>query len=107
MAHCADVLYHAFRCGIVHEAHVAPYGMVNGGDRVVEFQPSGYTEYAATGADCPSVIIDPWLFLDQVKAALADYVANLKDRDAKFNQRRDRFKHKFTESFGVNITGAV
>jgi len=101
------VLYHAFRCGIVHEAHVAPYGLVNGGVRVVEFRPSGYTHYAATGADCPAVVINPWLLHDQVKAALAGYVANLKDHDAKFNELRDKFKHKFTESFGVDIQGAA
>ncbi|OGT71677.1 MAG: hypothetical protein A3I78_05750 [Gammaproteobacteria bacterium RIFCSPLOWO2_02_FULL_56_15] len=107
MVDFADVLYHAFRCGIVHEAHVAPYGMVHGGFPVVEFQPSGYTKYAATGLDCPAVLVNPWLLLDQVKAALVRYVANLKDRDVKFDELRDRFKHKFTESFGVDIKGAV
>ena len=107
MVDFADVLYHAFRCGIVHEAHVAPYGMVRGGATVVEFQPAGYTKYAASGADCPTVLLDPWLLLDQVKTALAGYVANLKNRDPKFDQLRDRFKHKFTESFGVDIKGAT
>lgn len=104
----ADVLYHAFRCGILHEAHVAAYGMVRGGN-LVEFFPNGFTWYKGANnnnTDCPTVNIDPWKLLKKVKDVLAGYIAKLKDKAAANDDLRAKFKKKFTESFGVDITNA-
>lgn len=70
----AEVLYHAFRCGIVHEAHVTPYGMIHGGAGRVFAKSSGHVTYTADGSDCPSVIVDPWALLDRIKTVTGDYV---------------------------------
>jgi hypothetical protein len=101
----ADALYAGFRCGILHEAHVAAYGMVRGGPLVQQF-PSGYTEYE-DGSSCPTVAINPWQLLARVKLVLDAYIKQLKDRDPANNDLRTRFKTKFTESFGVDIMGVV
>jgi hypothetical protein len=101
----ADALYSAFRCGILHEAHVAAYGMVRGGN-LVEQVPTGFTKYQ-DGTDCPTVIIDPWQLLAKVKGVLSEYIAQLKNRDAANDLLRQMFKTKFTESFGVDISGVA
>lgn len=103
----AEVLYHAFRCGIVHEAHVTPYGMIHGGAGVVFVEPSCHVKYTADGSDCPSVIIDPWALLERVKSMLGGYVRNLKDPDPGFETLRANFRTKFSEAFGVDISEAV
>jgi len=102
----ADALYHAFRCGILHEAHVAAYGMVRGGTNLVEQIPTGFTTYHA-GGDCPTVAIDPWKLLNKVKGVVAWYITNLKDRNQANDKLRQDFKKRFTQSFGVDITAAT
>ncbi len=72
----ADVLWVAFRCGIVHEAYISPYGMVRG-DKLVEFVPYGHTTYTDTGADCPLVFMSPWLLLKDVISATDKYLGQL------------------------------
>jgi hypothetical protein len=102
----ADALYHAFRCGILHEAHVAAYGMVRGGPNVVDQISTGFTSYAA-GGDCPTVVIDPWKLLVEVKKAVAWYITSLKDPNPANNALRQSFKQRFTDRFGVDITTAT
>ena len=107
MEDLADVLWHAFRCGIVHEAHVPPYGGLHGGDQVTSLHASGFTKYARDNADCPTVLVNPWLLLDQVKAELEAYVGELKTPAPRFDELRACFRSKFSDSFGVDITDAA
>jgi hypothetical protein len=102
----ADALYHAFRCGILHEAHVAAYGLVRGAANIVEQIPAGFTTYAA-GGDCPTVVIDPWKLLVKVKEVVAWYIASLKDPNLANDALRQSFKQRFADSFGVDITTAT
>lgn len=102
----ADALYHAFRCGILHEAHVAAYGMVRSGPNLVEQIPTGFTTYAA-GGDCPTVAVDPWKLLVKVKESVDWYITFLKDPNPANNALRQSFKQRFTDSFGVDITTAT
>jgi hypothetical protein len=101
----AEVLYFAFRCGILHDAHVTPYGMVRSGPQLIEFVPNGLTTYAG-GADCPTVMIDPWRLRDRVRAVFDAYVTRLLDPAPANNLLRLQFKSKFTESFGVDVSNA-
>lgn len=103
----ADVLYHGFRCGILHQAHVTPYGLV---DPDLTQPPirhdSGCLKYTATGADCPVVIANPIKMLSDVEAAFTSYISDLKDRDPKNDGLRDNFKSRFTNSFGIDVKSA-
>ena len=102
----ADVLYHGFRCGILHEAHITPYGVLSGQNTILSCVPAGLTRYQS-GADCPTVVIYPKLFLDALEAFLATYVSQLLNTDAAFVGLRTNFKTKFTASFGIDITNAA
>lgn len=101
----ADALYSAYRCGIVHESHVTPYGRLEGGS-LVAFQPSGFVEYADR-TPCPSVTIDPWELLERLNTVFVEYIAKLKDKSSANNVLRTNFKVKFSDCFGVDISGAT
>jgi hypothetical protein len=104
----AEVLYYGFRCGILHQAHIPPYGGVDpGADPPVRVDVSGLVKYTGSGADCPSVIINPLKLLGQLGAAFEVYLQELKDRDPKNDQLRENFKKKFSASFGIDIRGAT
>lgn len=101
----ADVLYHGFRCGIVHQAHVLPYGgVVPHREPPVDFVSSGPVEYAVSGAPCPYVVVAPITLLADVSRALDNYLDSLHDRDAGYDPLRANFKRKFSNSFGIDIT---
>jgi hypothetical protein len=102
----ADVLYHGFRCGILHEAHITPYGVLSAQDMILSCVPTGLTFYQG-GVDCPTVVIYPKLFLDALEAFLVTYVSQLLNPDAAFNDLRTHFKTKFKASFGIDITNAA
>jgi hypothetical protein len=100
----ADVLYHCFRCGIMHEAHIPPCAMMNRSKRaVVTSHLSGYYAAYSDGSKCPSVNIDPHRLLKSVKAVLSSYVAQLLDSNPRFEPRRANFRKKFKASFGIDI----
>jgi hypothetical protein len=99
----ADVLYHGFRCGILHQAHVPLYGGIDPGGVGFSECPSGLTTYSADRTDCPTVSINPLRLLDDLKAYFARYIHNLKSPDSRFDTLRANFKTKFTDSFGVAV----
>jgi hypothetical protein len=106
LANVADVLYHGFRCGILHEAHTPPYcgvAQVKSGVRVV----SGLVKYRGSGADCTTVIVDPLKLLKELDKRFESYVRELKNRQSKHNQLRENFKKKFSTSFGIDVTTAT
>lgn len=62
----AEALYYGFRCGILHEAHVTPYGAILGLNQIVQVEPAGFTTYA-DGTDCPTIIFDPHRTIDALE----------------------------------------
>jgi hypothetical protein len=98
----SEVFYHGLRCGLLHQAHAMPYcGVVPGGP-AIEVHEKGETEYAA-GGDCPTVVFNPWQIFDDTVKVFETYLKNLKDPSTKYSDLRDRFKKKFTDSFGKDI----
>jgi len=97
----ADVLYHGFRCGILHQAHIPPYCGVALGVAVCEF--SEQIRYKASGVYCTSVVVDPLALREALDEAFEVYLRELKDRDLKNNPLRENFKRKFSNSFGIDI----
>lgn len=113
LTNVADVLYTGFRCGILHQAHAPLYcGIVPGNDPP-KIEATNHAKYASgatqstPGADCPVVVICPAHLFDEVMAFYKDYLRNLKDTDPKYDSLRDRFKTKFADSFGIDITNAT
>lgn len=102
-----DVLWVGFRCGILHEAHVAPYGGVRPAGQRLNQRASGYLKYAASGASCPSVIVNPWRLFKDIEKVFNRYLKRLKNRNAAHEPLRGKFRTKFSDSFGVDISGAV
>jgi hypothetical protein len=96
----ADVLWNGFRCGILHEAHVPLYGRLWGVPAVFEFNVSGSSTYADTGAACPTVDLNPGPFADEVISAFNSFIHDLKGPDV---QLRANFRKKFLVSYGIDI----
>ena len=103
----ADVLYHGFRCGILHQAHISPYGGIIPQAPAIRIEQSGAVRYKDSQAACPSVIVDPLTMLADLSVALDMYLRELKDRDANYDALRDAFRKKFSSSFGVDVYEAV
>jgi hypothetical protein len=99
----ADVLWVSFRCGILHQAHAPLYCRVDPGGPPVVGEASGRATYAATKTDCPCVTINPWILFADLETAFRQYVADLKNRDARYDPLRTGFKDKCTDSFGIDI----
>jgi hypothetical protein len=99
----ADVLYVAFRCGILHEAHVLLCGGLAGlGGKLCDVDPDICTMYR-DGSDCPSVRMDPAVIYDDLKKVIDRYLADLVDPAPAKEVRRRYFKHKFKASFGIDL----
>lgn len=102
-----EVIYYGFRCGIVHQAHAPLYCSVDPGGPRVAVLPSGPATYgpsasgALGGSPCPTVVVNPWLFFDDLEAFFQTYLAKLKARDAVL---LGHFKSKFTDSFGIDLS---
>jgi hypothetical protein len=106
----SDALYRAFRCGVLHEATVFPYGALWDGATVSGFEHVGLSEYDGTGGvvgACPTIRINSWLFCDSVRLALDDYCNRVLNPAGTYDFLRDNFKDKFRWSFGVDIAAAV
>lgn len=105
----SDALYRGFRCGILHEANIFPYGALNTG-ALTTFEPAGLSEYDGTVVPvgpCPTVRIDPWVLCDSVRVALDDYCNQVLNPAVVYNLLRDNFRAKFRWSFGVDISAAI
>ena len=103
----ADVLYHCFRCGILHEAHIAGCGGLAGlNGKMVDVDPDVCTRYR-DGSDCPTVRMDPTAIFDEVRKLFDQYLNDLVDPNPKLDPRRRKFKRKFTDCIGVNIKNSV
>jgi hypothetical protein len=99
----ADVLYSGFRCGILHEANVTPYGVIASGiPTTTEFHLEGITKYV-DNTNCPSIIINPNKLFDEVNSFHQAYIKDLKNKNAQYDDLRIKFKKKFAWSFGIDI----
>lgn len=104
LATLPEVLYTGFRCGILHEAHVALYGALSGQEEIASVVPTGLCTYSDTGGDCPTVVVFPQKLLTALNDAFSAYLAELLNPDPGFDALRSRFKDKFEDSFGVTIS---
>ena len=95
-------LWSGFRCGIVHEAHVPLYGRLWGVAGVFDFVSNGFAIYADTGADCPTVNVNPGEFAKEVVGVFKSFIRELK-RPASIVLRAN-FRKKFLVSYGIDIT---
>jgi hypothetical protein len=102
----SDAIYHGFRCGIIHEAHVKLYTGVVGQDHLTTYHPNGYTLYS-DDTDCPTVIVDPSRFVRHLKDVFENYFASLLQMDPAKDYLRTNFKRKFLWSFGIDIGNEV
>ena len=99
-----DVIYHALRCGILHEAHATPYcGLYGLGGKRFKFYKAKYTKYASNGRKCLTVIIDPNILFVDTEIAFNQIMLNLVNPAPAFDQLRITFKTKFHQAFGVAI----
>jgi hypothetical protein len=100
----SDVFWYGLRCGLLHQAHAMPYcGVVPGGPAIEEHTTVA-TKYT-TGGDCPTIVFNPWQVFDDTTLVFAAYLADLNNPDAKHNDLRKKFKKKFSDAFGIDITG--
>lgn len=99
----ADVLYTGYRCGILHEAHIALYGGIAGANgKILEIYNSGHVTYD-DGTDCPSLIIEPYKLTLAIEQFFSEYIRHLLDNTQKYALLKDKFRKKFISSFGVKI----
>lgn len=104
----ADALYHAFRCGILHEAHVEAYGLVRRDHespaRIFRTEPDLTDWSSGNNPWTPmlSVLIDPEALRLKILDVYRAYIARVKN-PAEAILRRN-FVTKFEASFGVEIT---
>lgn len=106
---CADAVYYAYRCGILHEAHPPIYCGIAGEGRAIPTQEgafsiheSGFTLYS-DGKKCPTVVVAPDKFFWLVCEQFEEYFANLLDTSPRFDLLREKFKIKFALSHGIKI----
>jgi hypothetical protein len=102
----ADAIYHGVRCGILHEAHVKLYTGLMGQGEIAKYHSSGLATYS-NGANCPVVSVDPDRLFDAIHDRFTAYTSELKKRDQRYNDLRQRFKTKFESSYGVTISISV
>lgn len=99
----ADVLYVGFRCGILHEAHVALYGGLAGlGGQFCDVDADVCTKYDDNRKVCPTVRMDPTTIFEELKRLFHSYMTDLLHPAQ--NQLRTKFKKKFKASFGIDLS---
>lgn len=108
LADVADVLYHGYRCGILHQAHISPYGLIDpGASQAVRQSPSGYVKYKSSGSDCAAVVVNPRALLEDLSGVFEGYLRDLKNPDPRHGPLRTKFKDKFSRSFGLDVRSAA
>lgn len=99
-----DVIYHALRCGILHEAHATLYcGIYGLSGRRFRYNKAKYTKYASTGLKCLTVTIDPGLLFSDTTGAFQKVLSDLRNPTSVNPQIATHFKQKFAEAFGIIV----
>lgn len=99
----ADILYHGFRCGILHEAHVPIYGVINADEELPFKLAEENLTYTQDDERCETLIVNPYLFFKMTVSFFKKYINELKNPSN--SELRSNFKKKFKNSFGISITG--
>lgn len=102
-----DVLWAGFRCGILHQAHTAPYCGVRPAGHRMSQRVSGFVKSGTSGSDVGTVIVNPWRLFKDVEKVFHGYIKRLNKRGAAHDPLRAHFKEKFTDSFGVDVLTAT
>lgn len=98
-----EVLWSAFRCGILHEAHVPLFGGIDGGKSAAFTEEApGTSANFDDGTPCPTYVLDPGKLLQVVKVATATYIEELLAIPPN-REVRQKFAHKVKRSFGKTI----
>lgn len=98
-----EVIYHALRCGILHEAHVTLYSGIYGlSGKPFKYYKAKYTKYG-NGKKCLTVAIDPHHLFADTTAVFETFIANLKNPNPVHDRLRTAFKTKFHKAFGIDI----
>lgn len=106
LATFADVLYVGFRCGILHEAHVSLYGGLAGlKGKLCDVDTDVCTRYQDNSI-CPTVRMDPTAIFSELKSLFHEYMNDLLDSHRSKNQLRTKFKKKFKQSFGIDLSSS-
>lgn len=111
----SEVLWNGYRCGILHQAHAPLYCGIVPGNFGPRMEPTNHAEYgpsagnAATpvGSNCPTVVVCPEHLFDEVRKFLDQYINDLTTPNPIHDSLRLSFKKKFSDSFGLDITGAT
>ena len=94
----AQAFWEGFRCGIVHNAMILPFGRIN-------TEPVNIIDEAtwvdSNGDDRVDLVIQPINLFHRIKDIFNVYINNLKN--LKFKKQRDNFKAKFKRDFGYQI----
>jgi hypothetical protein len=99
-----DVIYHALRCGILHDAHATLYCGISGlNGKRFRYNKAKYTKYASDRRKCLTVIIDPGLLFSDTTAAFRRVLSDLRSPNPSNPQIETHFKKRFTEAFGVPV----
>lgn len=111
----SEVLWNGYRCGILHQSHAPLYCGVVPGHSGPKMEPMNHAEYgpsavnAATpvGSNCPMVVVCPEHLFDEVRKFFDQYINDLTNPKPIHDSLRLSFKKKFSDSFGLDITGAT
>lgn len=96
----ANYFYSGFRCGIMHNAIIMPYGGFDRTGRLIIQED--WTE--KSGKVRLVLGIDPIVFFKKVRKIFDKYIRNLNDlKNTKFDTLRDNFTWKFRRDFGFGI----
>jgi len=76
----AQVIYYAYRCPILHEAHIFPFAGVLPETNIFRNEPSGKAKYSDK-TDCPAFYLNPVNLLSVLVPAFHSSTANLLDSD--------------------------
>jgi hypothetical protein len=111
----SDVLWNGYRCGILHQAHTPLYCGVVPGKSGPRMELAGHAKYGSSAINvslpgdrnCPVAVVEPEHLFDEVRSFLDRYLADLVNPDSAHDLIRQRFKVKFSDSFGVDIGTAA
>ncbi len=98
-----DVIYHALRCGILHEAHITLYAGIYGlSGKRYKYYKAKCTKYG-NGGKCLTVAVDPHRLFADTLAVFEKYIRHLNNPKPRYDPLRAAFKAKFLKAFGIDI----
>jgi hypothetical protein len=99
----SEVFWYGLRCGLLHQAHAMPYCGIAPESQPITEHVEVATEYVGAGP-CPTFVFDPWRVFDDTVVVFDKYLSDLKNRNFKHDDLRTKFKKKFSDAFGKDIS---